>query len=147
MTLKVMLYTVFCFCFSPLSFIYLLIRRMCFLFIFIVDNSMALCSRKVDKADRGDRERTLLTNVNGPVTLARHIDLGNNIQSLNSAGRGKTWKEIVQYTFLLSLNIDYMHVVVKDKNRTETLNKTLELLKVYVRTFITSIIVHHQKIQ
>lgn len=69
---------------------------------------MVLCSRKVDKADRGDREKTLLSSVNGTVMLARHIDPGNNIQSMNSAGREKTWEEIVQYTFLLSLNTDYM---------------------------------------
>lgn len=51
---------------------------------------MVLCSRKVDKADRGDREKMLLSNVNGTVMLARHIDPGNNIQSMNSAGREKT---------------------------------------------------------
>lgn len=50
---------------------------------------MALCCRKVDKADRRDRERTLLNNVTSPVMLARHINLGNNTQSMNSAGKEK----------------------------------------------------------
>lgn len=51
---------------------------------------MALSCRKVDKADRRDGERTLLNNVNSPVMLARHIDLGNNTQNMKSAGKEKT---------------------------------------------------------
>lgn len=61
--------------------------------------------------------------------LASHIDLGNNTQSMNSVGKEKK-KPIIQYTFLLSLNIDYMLAVVKDKNRIQTLNKPLDFLNV-----------------
>lgn len=77
------------------SFVSLLIKGMS---LFIVGNSMAICSRKLDKADRGYGKRKLLGNVKGPVMLARHIDPGSNIQTVDSTGREKSWEEILQYT-------------------------------------------------
>lgn len=49
-----------------------------------------------------------MSDVKGPVMLARHIDLGNSIQSMDSAGRETTGEEIGQYTVWLSLNIEFM---------------------------------------